>query len=314
VTSLGAAGHAYRGHGALALAGTRSFEAVAELLWTGRFPGPTPVWRARPDWVDTARRAIGGISPSPGRALHVAVAAMGAAGDVEPLGVDTARSAVASLAAVLGGDEPGSVATAVTRAVSPVSRPEDVEVVESALVLLADHGLAASTTAARLAGAYGAGVHDVLAAGLAVLAGPRHGAASTAAEGVLRSLLVGRSPEEVAAAARLGGVPGIGQPLYPAGDPRFGVLLDAVAAARADAPVLGVLDRLEVALARAGAAAPNVDMGIAALVVALGLVPGSGETIFAMGRTAGWLAHAIEAASQPPLRLRATYVGPTPRR
>jgi len=107
-------------------------------------------------------------------------------------------------------------------------------------------------------------------------------------------------------------MPGLGHPLYPDGDPRYRALRDHIAATRPEAPVLDVLDRLEVAALRAGLPLPNVDCGLAALTLAFDLIPRSGELMFAVARTAGWVAHAIEALHEKPLRLRAAYVGPEP--
>ncbi|NVI89846.1 citrate/2-methylcitrate synthase, partial [Actinomadura sp. BRA 177] len=60
--------------------------------------------------------------------------------------------------------------------------------------------------------------------------------------------------------------------------------------------------------------APNVDFALAALGAVAGLVPGAGEAVFAVARTTGWLAHALEEyARRTPLRPRAVYVGPSPR-
>lgn len=56
-----------------------------------------------------------------------------------------------------------------------------------------------------------------------------------------------------------------------------------------------------------------VDFALATLARALGLTPGAGEALFAIGRLAGWLAHAIEEYREPTeLRQRAVYTGPRP--
>ena len=57
-------------------------------------------------------------------------------------------------------------------------------------------------------------------------------------------------------------------------------------------------------------AEPNVDLGLAALVQACGFRPGSGETVFALSRMVGWLAHAMEEYPQGlRFRPRAVYTG-----
>ena len=63
----------------------------------------------------------------------------------------------------------------------------------------------------------------------------------------------------------------------------------------------------------AGPAPPNVDLVLAAFTVANRMVPGAGEAVFALARTAGWLAHAAEEYRNPfRFRPRASYTGPLP--
>jgi citrate synthase len=56
---------------------------------------------------------------------------------------------------------------------------------------------------------------------------------------------------------------------------------------------------------------PNVDFALAALSVGAGMRRDAGEAIFAIARSAGWIAHAIEEYREPPLRFRPVtrYVG-----
>ncbi len=55
---------------------------------------------------------------------------------------------------------------------------------------------------------------------------------------------------------------------------------------------------------------PNIDFALAALTSVSGMPHGAGEAVFAVARTAGWLAHALEAyAEGTPLRPRAVYAG-----
>jgi len=56
---------------------------------------------------------------------------------------------------------------------------------------------------------------------------------------------------------------------------------------------------------------PNIDFALATLVSVAGMIPGAGEAIFAVARTAGWIAHAMEEyAKNAPLRPRTVYTGP----
>lgn len=64
-------------------------------------------------------------------------------------------------------------------------------------------------------------------------------------------------------------------------------------------------------MAAAGRDGPNLDIGLAAVGAALDLTPGAHVAVFAVGRTAGWIAHIFEQrAANFLLRPRARYIGP----
>jgi citrate synthase len=170
------------------------------------------------------------------------------------------------------------------------------------LVVLADHELAASTLAARIAASTRADPYEVVLAGMAVVSGPLHGGANVLAH---RLLLAAESGPEAALAEQLrtiGGLAGFGHPIHRSGDPRSALLLDAVE------PLAGRRWRLvETVMALAAArapVAPNVDFALGAMAYAAGLPVGATEAVFAVARTAGWLAHAMEEYAEPPLRFR----------
>jgi citrate synthase len=181
-------------------------------------------------------------------------------------------------------------------------------VLDQVFVLLADHELNASSFTARITASTDADPYACVAAALATLSGPRHGSASL--EVIQFADEVG-SPEAaklaVRALRRKGQVPpGFGHPLYAAGDPRTAPLLEAAAR-------IGTAKRTRTLLAIVAAttdAYPSVDVGLAALVAALGAPPSAGPGLFAVARSAGWLAHALEQrAAGTLLRPRARYVG-----
>jgi citrate synthase len=106
---------------------------------------------------------------------------------------------------------------------------------------------------------------------------------------------------------------GFGHRLYPGGDPRARALLDRLRATAAGSPRLAVVEALLDATARRGLPEPNVDLALAALAHVAGMVRGAGEAIFAVARTAGWIAHALEEYDRnTPIRPRAVYTGPAP--
>jgi citrate synthase len=193
--------------------------------------------------------------------------------------------------------------------------PGLVGVVDAALVLLADHELAASTVAARVAASVRADPYAVVSAGLAAVSGTLHGGASLGIE----ALLDGIERPELAAAAigrrlrRGERLRGFGNRLYPDGDPRAAFLLARLRAAAAGSPRLAVVEALLETAGRRGLPHPNVDLALAALAHVATMTRGAGEAIFAVARSAGWIAHALEEyARDAPIRPRAVYIGPTP--
>jgi citrate synthase len=88
------------------------------------------------------------------------------------------------------------------------------------------------------------------------------------------------------------------------------MLLDRVRAAAPDHPRLAVVDAMLDEASRRQLRETNVEFALAALVDVAGMVSGAGEAIFAIARTAGWLAHAREEYASPNrLRPRAVYIG-----
>jgi citrate synthase len=183
----------------------------------------------------------------------------------------------------------------------------------AALVLLADHELAASTFAARVAASVRADPYAVVATGLGALGGPLHGGASLGAEGMLAAAAApGDASRVVGDLLRLTGrVPGFGHFVYRTGDPRAICLLGLVRRGAAGSPRLAVADAVLAEMRERALPEPNIDLALAALADVAGLISGAGEAIFAVARTAGWIAHALEEyARATPLRPRAVYTGP----
>jgi citrate synthase len=338
----------YRGLDAAELARARSFEAVATWLWTGAWPGPTEAaWRADPAALATARACQAGLPAAtlPLDRLRVVAAALAAADELRfelhpEAVVATGQALLAGLVDALPaagpgwpgtgqgaaeGGPPGGVAGRLWRRLCPSPPgPGMVEALDAALVLVADHELAASTLAARVAASVDADPYAVVLAGLGVLSGAKHGGASLAVETLLAGIgRPGDAARAVGDRLRRGErVPGLGHPLYPDGDPRAAVLLGLAgdlaaqqqAGGRATGPDrLAVVQAVLATLARRRLPPPNLDFGLAALVEVTGMVRGAGEAVFAVGRVAGWLAHALEEYErQTPIRPRAAYTGPPP--
>jgi len=317
----------YRGLPVTGLAATRTFEEVAEWLWRGRFPGPTR-WRAGPAALAAGRRAQAALPEGalPLERLQVIAAALAAGDDLRlELHPDAVTAAGRALIAGLAGCLPrlgrppapdAGIAARLWSCLSPLDPdPALLAVLDAALVLLADHELAASTVAARVAASVRADPYAVAAAGLATLSGSLHGGASLAVEALLAEIerpgLAGRVlGERLRRGERLRG---LGHPLYPDGDPRAAHLLARLRRAAGGSPRLAVVEALLDATRRRGLPAPNVDLALAALGHVAEMTRGAGEAIFAVARVAGWLAHALEEYDRAiPIRLRAVYTGPPP--
>jgi citrate synthase len=317
VTLIERGNYFYRGLAPASLAASRSYEEVAEWLWTGRDNVAVMRW---PEDLRAAARARKALDLLPSGAavadrVRVIISVIGASDplrfDLRPSGaLATARRLVATTAVTLGRLPHSTVAGQVAAwlGLRRTSRAA-VRAIESALIVMADHELAASTLAVRVAASFKADPYAAVVAGLGPMSGTWHGAASRRIEAALRLIAGGRhAPAALSDILRDGdGLPGFGHPLYPDGDPRFEVLMTL---ARSFGPTPEA-DAILAGAAAQGIVHPNVDFALAALVHRLRLAPGAAEGIFTIGRLAGWLAHAVEEYTErSALRLRALYVGP----
>ena len=187
------------------------------------------------------------------------------------------------------------------------------DLIRRCLVLIADHELNASTFVARCVASTGATPYAVVAAALGALSGRFHGGETERAEGLFRELLEGSNPMAIMAGrlARGERLPGFGQPLYPNGDPRATAILAVLAPAAPELHALAIT-AAEIGLRLIGRH-PNVDFGLAAAAIGLGLPRSAALGLFVIGRTVGWIAHAIEQYESGVLiRPRARYLGPRP--
>nr|WP_329956285.1 citrate/2-methylcitrate synthase [Catenulispora pinistramenti] len=152
--------------------------------------------------------------------------------------------------------------------------------------------------------------YAVVMSGLGVLTGPKHGGAALAAERMLAA--TADAARVIAERLRSGeGIPGLGHMVYKTGDARGITLMNLVRTAWPDNERLAVAEALVAERSARRLPALNIDFALAAFGATAGLVPGAGQAVFAIARTAGWLAHALEEYQrQSPLRPRAVYVGP----
>jgi len=209
---------------------------------------------------------------------------------------------------------PGPIAERLAARLSPRPlRAGLTDALRCALVLLADHELAASTLAARVAASVRADPYAVAATGLGALGGALHGGASLGAEVMLAAAAgPADAPRVVGDLLRRGEkIPGFGHFVYKTGDPRAVMLLKVIRQAAPDSPRLAVAQAVAAEARRRALPEPNIDFALAVLADVGGLIPGASEAVFAIARTAGWLAHAMEEyARDTPIRPRGIYTGP----
>ncbi len=183
---------------------------------------------------------------------------------------------------------------------------------DCAMILCADHELNASSFTARIIASTGATPYAVVSGGLSALSGVKHGGSTARVDAFLNEILHA-SDMRTALVQRLQrgeDFPGFGHKLYSDGDPRARILLDAIRESNMD---IAPYDSIVTTMSELINTAPNIDFALVVLKRALGLPAGSALILFALGRTVGWIAHAIEQYSTDTLiRPRARYVGIQP--
>lgn len=215
--------------------------------------------------------------------------------------------------------------------------PQLIQLLDAALILSADHELNASSFTARCVASTGATPYGAVAAALAALQGPRHGGDTARCELLIREASANPRQALTAWLRRGEPLPGFGHRLYPDGDPRARFLLTqlrkwvdtvddggaknhngvsdphANTGGTAGRSILDTVDNLILEVGQNLGRHPNIDMGLAAISLALEMPPGAGLTLFSAGRILGWIAHIIEQyQSDSLIRPRARYTGPTP--
>ncbi|HET7583654.1 MAG TPA: citrate synthase family protein [Gemmatimonadaceae bacterium] len=306
----------YRGHDAIALARERSVTDVASLIWGAGLAAPSQhVASATPPPAASSRRRAGGSFIARAQTmLAAAPTADPAAFDLRP--ESAARTGMRILAllvrAAVGRSARGTVDEQLAagwragRAAAPVMR--------ATLILCADHELNVSAFTARCVASAGATPYAVVLAALSALGGTRHGGATVRAAAFLASLRRSRNVRTALRDRLRAGeaLPGFGHPLYPRGDPRAAEIFRMLREHGASAE-LAFATRVADAGERLLGERPNLDFALATLERVLRLPQGAGLALFAIGRSIGWIGHAIEQyATGQLIRPRARYVGAVP--
>lgn len=323
----------FGGRLATELAARYSFEQVAMWLWgAAEQPAETSqIFQAPDDVVAAVRQAQSVLGPGAHGVDHMQQALLVAASH-DPLKRDLGQQTIGALGrtiiTLLVESLPGKPAAAQSiggrlwqKLASRAADGLDLELMNTALVLLLDHDLAASTLAGRVAASARAHPYAALQSSLAAFDSNLHGSVSVDAASMLREIIGGASPEQaishqLSRGTRQGGswIPGFGHRIYQRRDPRAAALLGILQggahyqeALQATAAVTSVVRARTEQLV-------NVDFAIAVLMIGAGMPSDAGQTIFAHARTVGWLAHIMDEYQQTALRLRPVgqYSGPLP--
>jgi citrate synthase len=313
----------YRGYNVLELATHYTVEQVAGLIWTGELGADTtnlfdPNIRALPPRC----QAVYPHLPQPTivetfqALLPLAAADDLAAYDLRPAGVAQTGGRILTLLTTIAaeGQSAGSISHRLQQGWTP-DQSQAVDLINAALILCADHELNVSSFTARCVASAGATPYQVALAGLAALQGAKHGRMTERVEAFWREA---GTPAGVRSALanylkRGDAIPGFGHPLYPEGDPRGRLLLQLTTAAYPQAPATVLAKAMVSEAFELIGEYPTIDFGLVTLAQVLSLPPGGAITLFALGRTIGWIGHAIEQYQlDRMIRPRAQYVGRQP--
>lgn len=313
----------YRGRDVVDLAGQKSIEEVAALIWTGDetmapslFPPGELLLSGR------VRAVLGNVSGMPPVEafqvlLPLAAAEDPAAYDLRPLAVARTGARILRLmAGVVSGEDAPGLAETLGRGWSPRGGGAGA-LLDAALVFCVDHELPVSTFAARCVASSGATPYAVVLAGLAALGGVKHGGQIELVEAFLREVeAAGDARVVISGRLRRGErIPGFGHSLYPGGDPRGAGLLSLAAEEYPEDPGVGLCEDVAGEVLHLMGGRPTVDFALATVARALELPAGGAVALFGLGRTVGWIGHAIEQYEGDSLiRPRARYVGEQPPR
>ena len=339
----GAAGRLIiRGHSLDEIAGRWTFEEAVTLLWSGFFDTLPDDMAAA---LGAARVEVAGelaaldarlAAHAPIEAMRALTARLADGDDLATALRLVAAPAVFTAAAVRAqaGEAPVAPDPSLSHAADilrmfrgrPASEAE-VAALQAYLVTICDHGFNASTFAARVVASTRAGLTSAVLAGISALKGPLHGGAPGPVIDMLDAI---GAPENArawleAALDRGDRLMGFGHRVYRVRDPRADALKRAVKALGADSNILPGRLALAEAVERAALEVlherkpnrsldTNVELYTALLLEALAFPPSAFTCVFAMGRAAGWVAHAREQVLGGRLiRPASTYVGPLPK-
>ncbi|MEM7442262.1 MAG: citrate synthase/methylcitrate synthase [Pseudomonadota bacterium] len=317
-------------------ASSLDFEGVCALLWDGFTPASSCVATALADARTAAFEQLAAILPATDgltaiEGLRLLLSGLSDDTDLEPAVQITGAMAVfvAAIGRRQRGREPiapdpslGHAADFLAMLNDAEPNPALVARLDTYLVTVADHGLNASTFAARVVASTRAGMVSSIVAALCALKGPLHGGAPGPVLDMLDDI---GGPERIdawlqEALARGDRLMGFGHRVYRVRDPRADVLKSAVS--RLQGERIAFAEQVEkAAIAHLARHKPdrrletNVEFYTALLLDRIGLDRSLFTPVFAIGRVAGWSAHVMEQVDRGRLiRPRSRYMGPAPLR
>jgi len=307
----------YRGYDAIKLARAHTLEEVAALLWTGSLEQAQQLFATKP--LLASRMWPSADAPLPTlQRLQVALALAATddlrAYDFHPEAVAQTGARILWLMAAVAASA-GTLDTSIAGTLAQAWQPGTAALLNAALVLCADHELNTSSFSARVVASAEASPYAVVLAGLAALEGFKHGGQTKQATAFLREVAeLSRVRLVLAERLRRGErLPGFGHRLYPDRDPRAVALLSMLAEAYPTSPALALAQAIIREATAITSGAPTIDFALAVLEHTLQLPYGTGLTLLALGRTAGWIGHALEQyQGQRLIRPRARYIGVSP--
>ena len=301
----------YRGLDATELARTQTIEEVASLIWTGRMTADA--------FALTTLHVVAG-RPSDGLPfVNRGASILPIVASRDPLAYDLRPHAVAQtgwrilnlLTSVAA--ESAELADTIDETLQERWAPKSAQardLIRAALILCADHELNVSSFTARCIASAGSNPYAVVAGGLAAIEGNKHGGMTARVETMLDELARSRDVRAAMTERMRRGeaIFGFGHRLYPHGDPRAQVLFEMLGR-RLPKHIEDVAAAGEDLLREK----PTIDFALVALARSLKLPADAPLTLFALGRTIGWVGQAIEQyARDEIIRPRARYTGPPP--
>jgi len=307
----------YHGQDVATLARTRSVEEVASLIWTGSMT--TGSFALTPLHVIAGRGSTEGLpfTNRAGSVLPLVAARDPLAYDLRPHAVAQTGWRILNLLTSVAA-ESSQLASTVDETLQKRWAPRVFgarDLLRAALILCADHELNVSSFVARCVASAGSNPYAVVAAGLSAIEGNKHGGMTARIETMLDELRrAGDLQSAMAERMRRGeAIYGFGHRLYPNGDPRAQLLMKMLRERMPKSKELAFASHVAAEGEELLSEKPTIDFALVALALTLKFKPGIPLALFALGRTIGWIGHAMEQYGRDEIiRPRARYTGPMP--